>query len=638
MSTRHLLGLVLLAATSSAHAAPNTTCADATIVAEGVPVTGSTIDVEAGDASACAVDDTHALWFRFTAPSEDRYRLTTIGSTIDTTIAIYDGCDGAVLACNDDPLDSLQGEAFIWFDEGQTVWVRVGGWGGVQGDIRLTIDTAAALDRPPNDLCEDAIPLVLGRGAHGSTLHVSGTDESSCGPEDEVDIWYSFVAPTAGEYTFGLTKNMVSAHYISLYDDCGGTELACGFLGTSATLAEGQRVIVRVGTNPAVADWFNVIVGPAPADPVPPNDTPQTAIPLTVPSTVYGTTRGATPDYMYWGPTCTIHVNNTVWYSFTAPSDGVYIFDTNGSVMEDTIVAVFERCDYFADGPPPLIECNNDDGIGKAARLEGFIAAGTSLCVAVGGYFLDEFGDFRLNVSTPLAPPANDTCEKAAGLGIGEPVYGSNVSATPIAPVGACPFGEFALWYRFTAPADGEYKFDVKASTESSPDIALYDDCDTTTPLACDTNPWPAVHLDMVQGQTVRVRIATDVFWRNVMAVRVTPLREPDAPVVEEDPAVELVEDVVELAPETTEPEPSVEVVEPAVTDISEPDSVEPDSVEPDGVETDNAQTDHTRGAVEGGCGCQGGDAASGFVLVALAWLALVSRARRSDASERLPS
>lgn len=493
--------------------------------------TASTTTSVASDATQCGKEDTFAVWYTFQAPIAGHYVFATEqgDGLFDTTIAVYESCDeGSLILCNDDPLDSLAAKLDLHLAADQIVKVRVAGWGATRGAVTLRLDEFGAFARPANDECEDAWVVSQTQTHASSTLNATGTDLSSCGGEDEVDVWYAFVAPEAGQYEFRLTQNMVSAHFVSVMDGCDGTELSCGHLGTSATLAAGEEVAIRVGTNPSVADEFNLVVLPHEQYPAPTNDTHLGAIEVEVPSTNEATTRGATSENMNWGPNCGPFINPGVWYSFTAPDDDIYVFDTNGSELEDTVLAVLEPCDSNGSTVPILLGCDADFGEGLHSRLDGFVEAGTRLCFAVAGHLLSEEGGITFNVSRMGDPPPNDRCEGALTMEIGPPLLGDNFTSKPVDVTTSCPVGNFPLWFTFTAPAEGLYKFDTKESKESSPDIAVYDSCDTEQPIDCSIDPLPTVAAFLQEGQTVYVRASTDVFWRAEMAIRVGPVHDED--------------------------------------------------------------------------------------------------------------
>jgi len=599
---------------------------------------GTTRDLEAtSPESSCATGDVHALWFVFTAPAEDRYTVMleeapggdggAAGALTDTTLELWSACGATpVLACNDDQQLSLAARLDLWLSEGEAVWVRVAGWGGTRGDFTLRIDTVAAVERPPNDACEDAPAIVQGYPAATETWNATGVDLSSCGPEDSVDVWYTFTAPSAGEYEFAITQHLLYAHYLTVFDGCAGeNERACGFLETRATLAAGQKVWLRVGTNPIVADWFNVAVRPDPPAIVPANDHFDQAIPVTVGSSTVGSTRGADREAMNYGPDCGPYINGAIWYSFEAPDDDHYVFDTNGSELDDTALAILDACDSNGGVYPQLFGCNLDDGIGKKSRLDGFMEAGARVCIAVAGHHLSEAGAITLNVSRLGAAPINDECAGALPVTIGPPTFGINIASVPTEPPGdGCPWDVFALWYTFTAPADGLYKFDTKGGYDSWPDIALYDGCDATRPVACSVENQPTVHLDMRAGQTVWVRTSTSVWWRGTIPLRVGPARPDEGSGDVDEDTVEVVEAVeaeVEPAPEV---EVEVDVEVEVGPEVGPEQAVEVAAERDDGPEVDVA------GGGADGCGCAGGGAELG--VWALFALSVATRRRPRSA------
>lgn len=585
--------LTTLALSALLSAAPNETCATASALADGHFV-ASTTDTSAGPASDCATADHYALWYTFSAPAdalEDEmytFRVRPAEGTdalYDPTLALYDTCDHQ-RACSDDDTLALTPRVDTYLSPGQTIHVRVAGWGDTRGGFVLDIARTAIVERPVNDDCADAIALVPGAPSPADTWNATGADLSSCGGEDRVDLWYTFTAPTAGDYTFAVTQQMIRAHYLTLYDDCSATpqtELACGFERATATLAAGQSIVVRLGTNPSTVDWFNVsVVTPAPAPP--PNDLPANAIPIDqVPTTIDTTTDGATLDALDWGTDCGPRVNAAIWYTFTAPRDDVYVFDTSASALDDTVVALFDDCTN-----PELIVCNDVDGAGDHGRIDGYIEAGTSFCVAVAGHFRSETGGVTLDIAPLEAPPPNDDCADASPIQLGEQVFGRNYASVPVDITGACPGGNFALWYTFTAPHDGLFKFDTKTGDDGFdawPDLALYDGCGPLdAALACSQDAHPSLAHDMRAGDTVMIRVSTVLVWRGTVPLHVGPAAAPAEP----EPTPEL----AETGPPPESPPELLEVIEPG----PEPDP-QPEISEPNPETTERASPD-------AGCGC----------------------------------
>lgn len=81
----------------------------------------------------------HDVWFSFTAPQDDVYRFSTCGhADFDARLALYDHCGGSVLACNDDACADGGATMQAGLACGQTVLLRVGGWGhGAAGALEI---------------------------------------------------------------------------------------------------------------------------------------------------------------------------------------------------------------------------------------------------------------------------------------------------------------------------------------------------------------------------------------------------------------------------------------------------------------------------------------------------------------------
>ncbi len=117
------------------------------------------------DISSCGADDFNDVWFTFTAPCTAIYDINTVGSSFNTTVAVYEGaCHVLVeLACNDDVIVAQEGEVKDSAEEsakadgsdaedceicgrvhvpltgGETYWIRGAGVEGAAGDYCLTI-------------------------------------------------------------------------------------------------------------------------------------------------------------------------------------------------------------------------------------------------------------------------------------------------------------------------------------------------------------------------------------------------------------------------------------------------------------------------------------------------------------------
>ncbi len=136
-----------LAATAALHAQPaNDDCASAIPMNDGDTVTGNTSTATNDGTATCANSgSTVDVWYSFT-PAEDGFaQLSMCGSSYDTAIALFDGCAGTQIACNDDSCD-LQSETSAIVSTGQTYLVRVSGFNGNSGAYTLSLTIGDAPD------------------------------------------------------------------------------------------------------------------------------------------------------------------------------------------------------------------------------------------------------------------------------------------------------------------------------------------------------------------------------------------------------------------------------------------------------------------------------------------------------------
>ena len=135
---------------------------------EGPPVTSECTSIPFGGA---LVND---VWFTHTALADNGVLVSTCGhADFDTQIQIYDGCDGNLIACNQDSPSCPGGTSLVGFMgvEGETYWIRVS---GVDGAGFGEIDIAwGDVDDPYDDLAVEWSPESGGNG-HFYALYALG--------------------------------------------------------------------------------------------------------------------------------------------------------------------------------------------------------------------------------------------------------------------------------------------------------------------------------------------------------------------------------------------------------------------------------------------------------------------------------
>lgn len=528
-----------MAAASAALGQPaNDVCTNATPIPFGGTLVasnvGATSDVLTG---GCTQGDEADVWFTFTAPYEQGFTFSTrpTGDRLDTTITVWPACDaisGESLACSDDqhfPFGSLDASVDVDLLAGQSVVIRVASFGGRTGSFQIHADRRVFSGAAYNDRCENAQVVTWPSHVRGTSASEIDSDVSDCGSNDVRDVWYEFTAPETRQYDFFLTHPGLFAVFVGVWDGCDGTELTCGLQQTSIELAAGQRVLIRVAAFEYAASEYIFNVGPYPEYPVPDNASCQTPAEIGDVGVYAGTTNGALPAHFFFGGgPCMANLGPVVWYRFTAPRAGIFVFDTSDTTgMTDTLLAAFGSCDNM-ELPSGMIGCDNNLGRGDLARIVlGAEFPGASALIAVTGADY-QFGDFVLNVYELPEPPANSVCDGAQEILLGQSLVQDNLNSAGTTTSSCDDFDFLATWFSFIAPVDGLYKIDTMPSTdEPYLTLSLYDDCGGAE-LACLFEPlgYTEATTFLAAGQRVLIRLgASNLAY---VGIHVGPGPDPD--------------------------------------------------------------------------------------------------------------
>jgi Ca2+-binding RTX toxin-like protein len=166
---------------------------------------------------------------------------------------------------------------------------------------------------------------------------------------------------------------------------------------------------------------------------------------------------------------------HSIWYSWTAAEDGNLAITTSGSTF-DTLLAVYTG---GAVNSLTLVAANDDDGSGftTSSTVSFAVSNGVTYMVAVDG-FAGKVGFLRLRWHPA---PANDNFadrEALPSTSIGSATGDVQGATTEVGePSG---LGAGTIWYSWTAPADGTYKFDTVGSNFDSV-LAIYEGSDLST-------------------------------------------------------------------------------------------------------------------------------------------------------------
>jgi hypothetical protein len=152
-----------------------------------------------------------------------------------------------------------------------------------------------------------------------------------------------------------------------------------------------------------------------------------------------------------------VSAGNSVWYRWTAPTTGVFRFDTHQS--QNTIVAAYTGSSLSA-----LLstgDCTSYD----YGCTEILATAGQSYSIAVDGTSSPHFGTMTLHWEQVPAPP-NDAFANAQGVpDTGGTLSGTTVGATREAGEPFSP--QRTVWFRFAPRWSGEWILDTSTTIQS---------------------------------------------------------------------------------------------------------------------------------------------------------------------------
>jgi hypothetical protein len=237
---------------------PNDRCEDAAVLAPGSSVQGSNQNACGTNITSCAGADTWDVWYTFTAPTAAEFQFDTLGSTFDTSLALFDACGGTEVSCNDDSNATLQSELFINLSQGQVIKVRVAGYNGQRGSFTLTASGGTPPPPPPaNDDCANA-QVITGNQANASIVAGGATpdlDVACNGPasfETRFGVWFSYTPAETGSLVIEETSanNVVTAVFTG---GCGAlSEIACEPLEETDPIAvtAGVNYLILIGLEP----------------------------------------------------------------------------------------------------------------------------------------------------------------------------------------------------------------------------------------------------------------------------------------------------------------------------------------------------------------------------------------------------
>ncbi|MBI4816238.1 MAG: hypothetical protein HY791_08270 [Deltaproteobacteria bacterium] len=420
---------------------------------------GNSADVTCNVAAA---RDSVFLW---TPPETGNFVFSVARSNLPAIVALLEGgCGGAELGCGSP-------EVAKHVVAGQTYGIVVEGVAGFEGDFVLDIRMLPAGVCPTLDLGSSLGSEV----ATVSTVGGGSAVEPSCRAVDFTsDATLTWTAPATGKFRFTVSRSElgVGAIVAVLDASCGGSELACRFGRAEFDAVEGQ-VYTIVVEGLYGEDTFTLDAVQMPELVCPASDL-GSALGQNVAT---GSTAGLGSGFE---PSCASpEAQADASFSWTAPSDGTFVFDTFGSEFDTTLTLLRGGCEG------EVIACNNDFQSWNS-RVAARLAAGDVVILVVdGAYHLNE-GQFVVSITEAPAGSC-PTTELGSAVGPGAGIGNTSGSGTAFEP--SCqPQGTSAandVSFSWIAPRSGTYAFDTFGSELGDTAISILDGRCGGTELSC---------------------------------------------------------------------------------------------------------------------------------------------------------
>jgi len=162
------------------------------------------------------------IWYCYTASCTGQATVSLAGSSFDTMLAVYDGCEcwptsENMIECNDDA-GGFQSEVVFDAIAGNEYLIEVGGYGSDTGPGLLSVSCEGATPPPSSkDDCENAKAI-----GDVKDLPFDTTDATFDGPGlcmESPNVWHCYTATCTGNVTVSLAGSSFDT-MLAVYDGC----------------------------------------------------------------------------------------------------------------------------------------------------------------------------------------------------------------------------------------------------------------------------------------------------------------------------------------------------------------------------------------------------------------------------------
>jgi C1A family cysteine protease len=442
--------------------------------ANRIPLSGSAANTTGTNVSASAetgepdhgagMPASRSVWWTWTAPTSGLATLDTIGSDVDTLLAVYTGTtvDGLSLTASDDDSGGGTTSQVSFSAVAGTIYqIAVDGRDSAEGQIALALRQSAGAG-PANDAFANRIAL-SGALAVGSGANLSATAEvgepAHAGDPATCSVWWTWTAPAAGRVTvdtIGSDFDTLLAVYtgsaltaltaVAADDQSGGGNTSLASFPATAGVTYQIAVDGWHGQTGGVQLHLELQGAAAANDHFANRITVTGATVTAAGSNLNATAEANEPAHAGYA------ARRSVWWTWTAPGTGVARFNTEGSAF-DTLLAV-----YTGTALAGLVQVAADDdgGAGTTSSLTFYASAGATYQIAVDGY-AGASGSIALLGALSTGSSNDHFANRIALTGSHSADSGGNVSATAEAgePDHSTYSPAKSVWWTWTAPANG---------------------------------------------------------------------------------------------------------------------------------------------------------------------------------------
>lgn len=448
-------GTFTLNASGGIPPATNDDCSAAIVLTNPSSTTGANAGATGTDLSSCAgAGDTLDVWYSFSPTVTGVYVFDTLGTSgLDTTLSIFDSCDGAEIACDDDSAGFPLSRIETVLSAGTAYKVRVAGYNGAQGVFTLNLSGGTPPPPPPaNDACDagtlvPSVPFSDTATVGGATSDIDVGCNDAARFDTSNGAWYTYTpnrdlsvrVSSLSASTPGFTT--VAAVFSG---SCSGlSELGCGTgaAGTIVALTSGTTYHILVGTfagAPPISAQITLTI----SEVVPvTNDTCLTATLVTGSVSQNLDTTTAQNENDVIAGACNAAgaagIDNSIWYTFT-PGAG----SLSGAIVSggyDMVTVVFTgTCDGLTE-----TYCSDNDNFDLS---EVPLTPGLQHWIAIGDWGVtDGGGPTQVDITVPGGVVTGSCCISGAcsvtepGACSGTFTAGGVCTPNPCpAPTGAC--------------------------------------------------------------------------------------------------------------------------------------------------------------------------------------------------------